>query len=326
MKRIYLQFFVAFLIMILLTSCDNIETSKNSSVSNDRIKGTEGIIYELFDDTCARAIGYEGAETNIVIDNEYKGVPVEKIHIGAFKDSKIESVTIPDSVVSIYSGAFSDCRYLKEVILSNNLTYIDSQVFKGCSSLTTISFESIESYSLKIGYEAFKDCTSLQNMNLSTVTEIGENCFSGCSKLKTVILPNGISKIGKFTFYGCESLEQVDIPHGVTTIEHSAFGNCNSLKQVLMPNTVIAIEDSAFYFCYNLTDIIIPKSVLNIGYNAFGNCNRLKNITFENPIGWKAYWGDYQRVQIPSNGNLSNGSIAAEYLARDYYNCKWTCS
>lgn len=52
---------------------------------------------------------------DVVIPAKYEGVVVEKILDGAFKDSKVKSITIPVSVLSIGNDAFSGCTELRNI-------------------------------------------------------------------------------------------------------------------------------------------------------------------------------------------------------------------
>jgi len=64
---------------------------------------------------------------------------LEKIGSEAFESSGLESVTIPDSVVYISSGAFSGCRNLKTVTIGSGIKGIGAIAFEYCSSLTTFN-------------------------------------------------------------------------------------------------------------------------------------------------------------------------------------------
>ena len=59
---------------------------------------------------------------------------------GAFSGcSTLPSVTLPNTVKTIYSYAFQNCVELKEIDLSNQLKTIGFQAFRGCNALKTIT-------------------------------------------------------------------------------------------------------------------------------------------------------------------------------------------
>lgn len=68
------------------------------------------------------------------------------------------SLTIPGSVTSIPSSAFSGCASLTSITIGNGVTSIGQQAFAHCARLTSIIIpDSVTS----IGYEAFYYCSSL---------------------------------------------------------------------------------------------------------------------------------------------------------------------
>ena len=86
------------------------------------------------------------------------------------------------------------------------------------------------------------------------------------SKVKNVIIDEGVTKIPDNAFSGCGNLETVTIPGSVTEIGNSAFSGCSSLEKVVMqgekPPT---IGDSAFAGCKfveepeNTEGIVVPS-------------------------------------------------------------------
>lgn len=76
-----------------------------------------------------------------------------------------------------------------------------------------------------------------------------ESPFYGTSKIKSVIIDNGITSIGDYAFYKCRSLTSITIPNSVTSIGSHAFCHCTSLTSVTIPNSVTSIGDYAFGYC-----------------------------------------------------------------------------
>mgnify|MGYP003308452823 CR=1 FL=1 len=78
---------------------------------------------------------YEGT---VVIPETHEGLPVTRIGCRAFCKSKITSVVIPDSVVSIGAHAFDDCDNLKKVTMGKNVKEIGEYAFAYCNRLERI--------------------------------------------------------------------------------------------------------------------------------------------------------------------------------------------
>ena len=62
-----------------------------------------------------------------------------------------------------------------------------------------------------------------------TVTAIAENAFKGNTVLKSMIIPEGITRINAFALSKCSALTNVAIPDSVTTIGEWTIVNCKQL-------------------------------------------------------------------------------------------------
>ena len=118
-------------------------------------------------------------------------------------------------------------------------------------------------------------CRRLTSVDLShnlKITVIQSETFYYCSDLKSIILPNSVTRIGKSAFYGCSSLTNITIPNSVTTIGSSAFDECSKLKEIYCTptNPPTLVENKVF----NSIVLYVPmKSV-----DAYKQAN-----------GWKKY-------------------------------------
>ena len=137
---------------------------------------------------------------------------------------------IPNTVSSIWKGAFIECASLNTIEIPNSVTGIGRAAFKGCAGLTSVT---IGSGVTSIGDEAFWGCIGLTSVEISnSVTSIGDEAFRGCTGLTSVEIPNSVTSIGYNAFRGCSGLTSVTIGSGVTSIEGWAFGDCTDLTSV----------------------------------------------------------------------------------------------
>ena len=65
----------------------------------------------------------------------------------------------------------------------------------------------------------------------SSITEIGEGAFEGCSGLTSLTLPDGITEIGEYAFYQCSGLTSIYVyAEKVPKIYSSTFSECDTKK------------------------------------------------------------------------------------------------
>lgn len=122
------------------------------------------------------------------------------------------------------------------------------------------------------------------------VKEIGQNAFSYNAILKTVRIPQGVTKIADRAFYNNVSLERVIISDSVQHIGEHAFYGCSSLIDVqLGDNSLLTtISNYAFQNCVSLETIRLPWRLRTIGMYSFAgskdNQMALKEITFRKSL------------------------------------------
>ena len=228
----------------------------------------------------------------------------DKSEIVSFRNQKIESYIIPDSVTKIRDSAFEYCSSLFNIVISDSVTAIGDGAFWGCSSLSNIV---IPDSVTAIGDYAFLDCSSLSNIVIpDSVIAIGDSAFWGCSSLSNIVIPDSVTAIGDYAFSDCSSLPNIVIPNSVTKIGDYAFSDCSSLSILVIPNSVTSMGDYAFRGCSSLPNIVIPNSVTSIGDYAFSDCSSLPNIVISNSvtsIGDSAFGGcsSLSNIVIPDS-------------------------
>ena len=204
-------------------------------------------------------------------------------------------LVIKDGVTSIGQDAFRGCNSLTTVTFPEGLTSIGQDAFLGCEKLTTVTFpDGLTS----IEQAAFRGCKNLTTVTFPEgLTSIGQDAFSYCSNLTTLTFPDGLASIGESAFNGCSSLTTVTFPDGLTSIGQDAFSYCSNLTTVTFPEGLTSIGQAAFMGCTNLTTVNFPDGLTSIGQGAFYGCSSLTTLTFPSSltsIGANAFgvcWG-----------------------------------
>lgn len=206
-----------------------------------------------------------------VVENSYEyytGCSTKNDTIGrnAFRElSKLVTISLPNSVKAIESGALYKCTKLKSVVLPENLQSIEygdwsSGAFADCYSLTDVKFKACNF----IGSYAFSNCYALNHVTLPPdLKTIDQYAFANCSSLHSVDFPPLLESIGSYAFQSC-ALDSISLP-GLTRIDEYAFSGCGNLKEVKVPSTLESVGDKAFEGCSNLNDVftytILPVKI-----------------------------------------------------------------
>lgn len=192
---------------------------------------------------------YLGNETNVVVPDVVNGVVPTQIGPQVFSNSNIETITLPDTIVSIGDDAFSNTN-LKS-ITANGIENLDKRCFYGCSKLADIDLSNVK----EIGSEALYGCKSLPKQpDFSSVDWVTEKGLAG-TYFSTIHLPN-CTRADDNAFDGCTADEIV--LNKAKSIGNSAFNSCKNLKVLYVPN----VQDLSGRFngCSNLNMIFAPKA------------------------------------------------------------------
>ena len=217
-----------------------------------------------------------GGITNVVIADGVK-------HIGsnAFYGWGLSRLSIPESVISIGSGAFKNCQDLGQgVIIADGCVLTVNPVHTPDWTLLPMDGDVILPEGTRlIADGAFQGCTNLTSITIpDSVVVVGAYAFSGCESLEGIVIPNGVQKIGKDTFYGCFSLSKISLPESISEIGVSALACCSGLTELTIPNSVRKIGKRAFTRCWRLKQLELPDSIEHIGDSAFSDCYGLKQV------------------------------------------------
>lgn len=158
--------------------------------------------------------------------------------------------------------------------------------------------------------------------------------FEDNKTIQTIHIPDSIEIIGNYTFCGCSALKEVQIPYGVTNLEYGCFYGCSSLQNITIPDSVCSIGERAFNFT-SIESIEIPDSVCWLGEGCFYYCTQLKKavigsgvtaLPFYDPGSYnnagELYWyeGTFENCISLETLELKGKNIVVNYKA--FYNCE----
>lgn len=167
----------------------------------------------------------------------------------------IKDLIIPDGVESIGYEGIAWCENLESVTIGEGLKSFDMGLFVICNNLKTIIWNAIDAaevsnggiaapspetviFGEKVEVVPYYFCyakTSLANVIFgSSVKEIQEGAFRGCSNLTRVELPSSLETIGKYGFMST-GIETIIIPENVKLLDTWSLGDSNFKTIVLTP-------------------------------------------------------------------------------------------
>jgi len=172
-------------------------------------------------------VEYLGDSWEVRIPPRIRNLPVTHIGNGAFANSNLTSVAIPNSVTYIGASAFSS-NQLTSISIPNSVIEIWDGAFRN-NQLTNVT---IPSGVIEIGESAFRN-NQLTSINIpDSVIHIWRDAFSN-NQLTSVNIPNSVIEIWDGAFRS-NQLTSVSIPDSVDFIGTGAFRN-NQLTNVSIP-------------------------------------------------------------------------------------------
>lgn len=105
------------------------------------------------------------------------------------------------------------------------------------------------------------------------VMVIGEDAFSSCYSITSVIVPEGVTELERVAFRYCWEMTSIQLPSTLRTIGDNAFYRCELLEEIEIPEGVTALGDRAFRGCIALSRVTLPSSLEKISHYTFMECD-----------------------------------------------------
>ncbi|MBR5250531.1 MAG: leucine-rich repeat domain-containing protein, partial [Clostridia bacterium] len=247
---------------------------------------------------------------NLVLPSTFENKPVTKLAKDGFKNTSIESVTIPSTITTIGENAFSNCTNLFYVLIEDNsqLTSIENYAFLSCSKLATFGIKDTNKNSLvlpnaitKVGDKAFYACAFVDATLNQNLTTLGNGVFSNQQKLQKFV-SNSTNFVGGTTLVDKDNL----------AIYAYAYASQDAKTPQVDVKTILP-----YTFAYaTLTSITIGQNVTTIDKYAFEHCSKLNTITYDpqnalTTIKDGAFLSCSSLTEVTINKSVTNLSLTA---------------
>lgn len=170
----------------------------------------------------------KATEWHIEFEDGDKPLEVGNLLFSGGNSKAIGSVKLPERLVNISEMMFFDSQ-IEEIVIPSTVTTVDKQAFYSSKKLHTVTFRSSED----------PDRTLTVADGNGTDSSYTKGVFSDNISLRSVTLPDELTRVADFMFYNCAALEEITIPNSVSNrgsasfaVGRAAFMNCTSLRTV----------------------------------------------------------------------------------------------
>ena len=196
---------------------------------------------------------------NSIIPNDIKVIG----GFAFFRCSRLTSMTLPESLISIENNAFGNCVGLTgklDFSKCTSLTSIENGAFAQCINLKELNLSNCASLKT-IEYQTFYNCGFISIILPSNLESIEGNAFGSCGELTSISLPSSLTSIGDSAFSWCSGLTSITLPASLTSIGRNAFSNCSRLTSVTFENTTGWVVSTSSSMTISISVVVTDPSV-----------------------------------------------------------------
>jgi len=216
-----------------------------------------------------------------------------------------EEVFIPEGVVEIGEGAFSNNESVRKITIPNTVVKIGQEAFINCISLTDMYMKHSV---VSIGDSAFENCSSIVDFTLpQSVSSLGNDVFSNCTSIETLFLSENIVMAGTNIFTGCDSLTIQCLENSYISSYAQIYGIDHSFVSYGNMGDFLTDGNVLIKYIGTDTDVTVPNGITAIGAYAFSGCGFIETISFEEEIDWLgayAFFGCSGLITIPALNDI----------------------
>lgn len=255
--------------------------------------------YTVLDGEEVRIQNVEVSAFDLIIPDSIEGLPVVAIAADACAHQpNIESVVVPDSVLSIGYCAFRNCTSLAKAVLPVKVAEYDSGWFRNCTALEDLAlpgsleiirpniFDNAGIKHLRIGSgtrEVYPGAFRKSSLELVEVDEgnpfLETDGMAIYSRGRRALVALAVKRseydvspeckvVMRKAMDGFQELVRAGLPDGVEIIGEHAFAH-TGICEFVAPSALRAIMERAFFDCASLTEVRLSECIVSIGENAF---------------------------------------------------------
>lgn len=156
---------------------------------------------------------------------------------------------VPEKISGLVDDSPVDCHEEKPVQFEDGtLTIPDgNQSFDTCQDMTEIVRVVIPSSLKSIKADAFKGCSGLEEVHISSLSDwceiefeneysnplfYAKNLYLDGEIVKDLELPSGLKSVGDFAFVNCDGIVSLTIPNGIENFGRDIFLGCTGVKKI----------------------------------------------------------------------------------------------
>lgn len=218
MKKL-LAMILTVLLLASLVACgkdEDVKANENDNTPTEKVLEEGDLLYEVGEDGNYEIVGYT-----------YKGIEMQDVEIPSMLGDEDQR-----PVTAIAEKAFDSAQNIQSVKIPQTVVSIGNYAFYDCNAITEIE---IPASVVKLGKGAFEHCSALTKVTLNEgLLDIELSAFAHCAALSDIVLPDGLLTIGAGAFRECNALTEIAIPSSVIYLGDAAFYGCDLLAKVTM--------------------------------------------------------------------------------------------
>ena len=224
---------------------------------------------------------------------------ITRIGMGAFYDTQLTRVNIPNPDCEIGNSCFSNSQ-VSSVTLPQGMKKLGRHVFFYCLNLTSLTLpEGME----EIGMMCFGSC-NLSTVNLPSTLVKLDSCALMDNPFTSINLKN-VKFVGRQAFSQCTNLTTVTSNGKLEEIDGAAFTRC-PMATAYLPEGLLTIIMNAYFRCPDLNSFTVPTTVTTITGNPCVGATSLRAFNVAEGSG---YFAAYDGCLYATGGNTAKPDV-----------------